>query len=115
MPEVLIGDQMSQIDDITLSTIDFGLQGYTGTPSVSRARPKKTNSSKMPKRGKKWPLSYGRGNIHTYFINGEPSSMHWINVSGSGNSDSFFIDGDADEPSTEPRTARLDFDDPPQV
>ncbi|XP_059073897.1 uncharacterized protein LOC131060478 [Cryptomeria japonica] len=58
MPKVLTGDQMSQIDEITLSAIDFGLQGYTGTPSSSRARPKKKNSSKMPKRGKKRPLSY---------------------------------------------------------
>ncbi|XP_059069824.1 uncharacterized protein LOC131859782 [Cryptomeria japonica] len=53
MPEVLTGDEMSQIDDITLSVIDFGLQGYTGTPSASRACPKKKNSSKTPKRVKK--------------------------------------------------------------
>ncbi|GLJ51643.1 hypothetical protein SUGI_1097550, partial [Cryptomeria japonica] len=52
-PEVLTGDEMSQIDDITLSAIDFGLQGYTGTPSASRARPKKKNISKTPKHVKK--------------------------------------------------------------
>ncbi|XP_059075639.1 uncharacterized protein LOC131037773 [Cryptomeria japonica] len=49
---------MSQIDDIMLSAIDFGLQGYTGTPSTSRARPKKKNSLKMPKHVKKRPLSF---------------------------------------------------------
>ncbi|XP_059067230.1 uncharacterized protein LOC131042742 [Cryptomeria japonica] len=49
---------MSQIDDITLSAINFGLQGYTGTPSASRARPKKKNISKTPKRVKKRPLSF---------------------------------------------------------
>ncbi|XP_059068776.1 uncharacterized protein LOC131859221 [Cryptomeria japonica] len=58
MPEVLTGDEMSQIDDITLAVIDFGLQGYTGTPFASKACPKKKNSSKRPKCGKKWPLSY---------------------------------------------------------
>ncbi|GLJ24522.1 hypothetical protein SUGI_0468540 [Cryptomeria japonica] len=51
--KVLTGDQMSQIDDITLSGIDFGLQGYTGTLFTSRPRSKQKNSSKMPKRGKK--------------------------------------------------------------
>ncbi|GLJ46996.1 hypothetical protein SUGI_0991930 [Cryptomeria japonica] len=51
--EVLTRDEMFQIDDITLSAIDFGLQGYTGTPSASRARPKKKDSSKTPKRRKK--------------------------------------------------------------
>ncbi|GLJ11091.1 hypothetical protein SUGI_0142690 [Cryptomeria japonica] len=68
---VLTGDEMSQIDDITLSTIEFGLQGYTGTPSIE-----------------------GGGNIHTYFINGEPSSLHRRSISGSGNSDNFYIDGE---------------------
>ncbi|XP_059063315.1 uncharacterized protein LOC131071409 isoform X3 [Cryptomeria japonica] len=53
MPVVLTGDEMSQIDDITLLAIDFGRQGYTGTPSTSRARPKKKDSSKTPKCRKK--------------------------------------------------------------
>ncbi|XP_057846545.2 uncharacterized protein LOC131056210 [Cryptomeria japonica] len=38
--------------------IDLGLQGYTGNPSVSRARSKKKNSWKTPKRVKKRPLSF---------------------------------------------------------
>ncbi|XP_057831811.2 uncharacterized protein LOC131042511 isoform X2 [Cryptomeria japonica] len=46
-------DQMSQIDDVTLSAIDFGLQGYTGTPSISRPLPQQKNSSRTPKCGKK--------------------------------------------------------------
>ncbi|GLJ17662.1 hypothetical protein SUGI_0307860 [Cryptomeria japonica] len=70
MPEVLIADQMSYIDDITLSAIDFGLQGYTGTPSTSRRRPKKKNSSKMPKRGKK-----GEGNSDSFSIDTDESRV----------------------------------------
>ncbi|XP_059063314.1 uncharacterized protein LOC131071409 isoform X2 [Cryptomeria japonica] len=97
MPVVLTGDEMSQIDDITLLAIDFGRQGYTGTPSTSRARPKKKDSSKTPKCRKKlirpW-IKRGRRNIHTYFINGEPSSLHWRSISRSGNSDSFYINGE---------------------
>ncbi|GLJ47535.1 hypothetical protein SUGI_1003880 [Cryptomeria japonica] len=51
----LTGDQMSHIDDVTLSTIDFCLQSYAGTPSMSRPRPQRKKSSTMPKRGKKRP------------------------------------------------------------
>ncbi|GLJ26694.1 hypothetical protein SUGI_0519600, partial [Cryptomeria japonica] len=53
-----LSGKTTPIDDITLSAIDFGLQGYTGIPSASRARPKKKNISKTPKRVKKWSLSF---------------------------------------------------------
>ncbi|GLJ41130.1 hypothetical protein SUGI_0851970 [Cryptomeria japonica] len=135
MPEVLTGDQMSQIDDIMLSTIDFGLQGYMGTPSTSRDRPKKKNSSKMPKcvkkRGRmKYPYLFHQWRTllcalekhlriwysDSFSIDGEPSSVHWRSISGT---DPFatLAPRSADEPSTKLRTASkmLDFDDPPQV
>ncbi|GLJ56170.1 hypothetical protein SUGI_1205920, partial [Cryptomeria japonica] len=37
---------------------NFVLTQKMGTPSASRARPKKKNISKTPKRVKKWPLSF---------------------------------------------------------
>ncbi|GLJ06814.1 hypothetical protein SUGI_0049080 [Cryptomeria japonica] len=47
--ETLLGDQMSPIDNVTLSTIDFGLESYVGTPRVSRTPPGRKKSLRTPK------------------------------------------------------------------
>ncbi|GLJ42301.1 hypothetical protein SUGI_0875730 [Cryptomeria japonica] len=110
--------------------------GYTGTPSASRARPKKNNSSKTPKRVKKDPVI---ATISTSMVS-HPQSIGEASQAQTPsrydhNVDPFkyvfkkTLKSDkerraktlgpraADEPSTESRTAskRLDFDDPPQV
>ncbi|GLJ25192.1 hypothetical protein SUGI_0482010 [Cryptomeria japonica] len=82
-----------------------------GTPSTSRACPKKKNSLKTPKCGKKTPSWYDHNvDPFKYVFKKTPKSEKERRAKT-------LAPRVADEPSTEPRTAskRLDFDDPPQV